>query len=159
MEVVNEILENSLYKEALKRNNTYEENRIFCKHNLEHFLDVARIAYIIVLENNLDYKKEIIYAVALLHDIGRYKQYEANIPHDIASVELADIILKNIGFSEAEKEKILSCIKNHRNSSNERFSLEEIIYIADKKSRSCYNCSAIELCNWTKEKKNLCIIY
>ena len=37
-----------------------EKSRIFCKHDLQHSLDVARIAYILNLEADLKIEKEII---------------------------------------------------------------------------------------------------
>lgn len=43
---------------------------------MEHFLSVARISYLMVLEKNLDIPKDIIYATAFLHDMGRADQYE-----------------------------------------------------------------------------------
>ena len=49
-----------------------ELNRKFCCHNIEHSLDVARIGYIMILEQNLNIDKELFYAAALLHDAGRY---------------------------------------------------------------------------------------
>ena len=71
MDKINEIFLNDKYVKLLNELNELEENRVFCKHGIEHFLDVARIAYIKVLENKLSYSKEVIYAIALLHDIGR----------------------------------------------------------------------------------------
>ena len=82
MERVNKILYNEKYKELLNKLNKLEKERVFCKHNMEHFLDLARIAYIKVLEEGLNYNKEVIYAIALLHDIGRVFEYENGIPHD-----------------------------------------------------------------------------
>ncbi len=43
----------------------------YCRHGLEHLLDVARISYIQVLEDGLDYDENVLYAAALLHDIGK----------------------------------------------------------------------------------------
>ena len=141
---------NKIYNlESYRREIVYiagdEKNRIYCKHNLEHFLDVARIAYIINLEENLGYDKEIIYAIALLHDIGRHKEYESGINHHIASVEMAQEILKQTGFSEDEISIICDVIQTHRNKTN-KTKLNEIIYTADKMSRKCYSCSAISTC-------------
>ena len=79
LEKVNAILNNRTYKEYLNKLAQLEKDRIFCNHNMEHFLDMARIAYIMVLEEGLLYSKEIIYAIGLLHDIGRVKQYEEGI--------------------------------------------------------------------------------
>ena len=58
MERVNKIFNNILYKEYLNKLEAYEEKREFCRHNLEHFLDMSRIAYMMVLEKNLQYSKE-----------------------------------------------------------------------------------------------------
>ena len=45
-------------------------------------------------------------------------------------------ILKECDFNKEEIEIILSGILNHRNS--EAKGLDKIIYLADKKSRSCF---------------------
>lgn len=70
--------------------------------------------YIYALEEHLELSKELIYAAALLHDIGRAQQYQYNIPHDIAGVEIAREILTDLHFTEQEKELILSSIGHHR---------------------------------------------
>ena len=157
MDKVNSILNHKVYKEALQKLEKYEEHREFCKHDMEHFTSMSRIAYIMVLEKGLNYSKDIIYAIGLLHDIGRVKQYEDGTHHDKASVELSRIILKDTDFNEAEIEIILSCIYNHRKESED--SLEGIIYKADKLSRQCFSCAAIKECYWSNDKKNLIIKY
>lgn len=157
MDRVDKILNHKIYQDYLKRLNNYEVKREFCKHNLEHFLDMARIAYIMVLENKLNYKKDVIYAIGLLHDIGRVEQYENGIEHHIASSNIAKEILQDIDFLEEEKEVIIEAIKNHRNS--ESNDLNSIIYKSDKLSRTCFNCKASDKCNWSMEKRNMKIIY
>ncbi|CUO26709.1 HD domain-containing protein [Clostridium disporicum] len=157
MKKVNDILNNTLYKENLEKLLKYEEKREFCRHDLKHFIDMARIAYIMVLEKGLPYSKELIYAIGLLHDIGRVKQYEEGIPHHIASVELSKEILKKIDFTEEEKNIIIKSIQNHRKEADDELSL--IIYRSDKLSRECFNCKAINDCYWSDEKKNLKINY
>ena len=72
-----------------------EASREFCRHDVTHFLDVARLAWIENLERGLGVSKEEIYAAALLHDIGRHLQYEKGIPHDEASVQLGGQILSD----------------------------------------------------------------
>lgn len=156
MERVNKILKNSKYREYLNKNSLFEEDRIFCKHNLEHFLDVSRIAYIMALEENIDISKEIIYAIGLLHDIGRWVEYEGGEEHNKASYNLSLKILRECDFKESEIDIILSGILNHRNSESK--GLDKIIYLADKKSRSCFLCKSEKLCKWDKSKKNLDII-
>lgn len=157
MENINIILNNKEYKQALEKLSEYEKNREFCNHTIEHFIDVSRIAYIMVLEEKLSVSKEVIYAIGLLHDIGRVKQYEEGIHHDIASVEMSKEILKETSFTDEEINIILNGIANHRKESDNK--VEEIIYKADKLSRQCFNCKAEKECYWSSEKKNFKITY
>jgi uncharacterized protein len=159
MERVNKILNHKKYKECIKRNSECEIDRKFCHHDMIHFLDVCRIMYIVSLEKNSGFNKEIIYACGILHDIGRWKQYQDGTPHDIASVQLAKEILEDCSFNGEEMEQILNAIKNHRNKNNEDDSLGELLYKSDKLSRKCFDCSAEDECNWDNEKKNLKLKY
>ena len=154
---VNSIINNNTYKEAIVKLEEYEEKREFCKHDMEHFMNVSRIAYIMTLEEGLNYSKDVIYAIGLLHDIGRVKQYEDGTNHDIASVEMSVEILKGTDFTKDEIDVILNGIANHRKESDNK--LEEIIYKADKLSRQCFRCEAENECYWSKEKKNFRITY
>lgn len=156
---INSVLLNKLYIECLDKNAEKEKPRTFCHHNLEHFLAVARIAYIISLERKLKFEKHIIYVAALLHDIGRWKQYQDGTPHEIASSQLALEILKECEFGGAEIETIINCIISHRKTHESLETLSDIIYYADKKSRNCFCCLAKKECNWSDEKKNLHIEY
>lgn len=148
------IYEHPLYKENFLKLQELEQDRIFCRHTFEHFLDVARIAYIINLEHNLNIKREIIYAAALLHDIGRAMQYENGTPHEKAGAQISQIILPECGFSDEETQMIVNAIMSHRRGENEDESLSGIIYTADKTSRQCYICKAQKECNWSMEKRN-----
>lgn len=154
---VNKILNSGKYKEYLTKNSGYEISREFCKHDIDHFLDVARIAYIMCLEKKLNYSKEVIYAIATLHDIGRWMQYEKGIPHEEASAALAKELLDEVGFLEEEKNLILGGILSHRKCGTEE--LNSIIYKSDKLSRKCFSCSVEKNCNWSDEKKNFNILY
>ncbi|WP_027398852.1 HD domain-containing protein [Anaerovorax odorimutans] len=159
MERINKILSNKIFKHYLYEIESCEKDRIFCKHDMTHFLDVARIAYIINLENNYNMEKDLIYAAALLHDCGKSIQYNYGIPHNIASCDIAKDILSTCDFTEKEISAIICAIRDHRNSKviNE-FTLSELLYKADKMSRNCFNCSASKDCNWSNEKKNLKIL-
>lgn len=163
LERVNKILHNEEYKKYLKKIAIYEEKRKFCKHDMNHFLDTARITYILNLEKKLGINKEIIYALGLLHDIGRWKEYEENIPHDIASADLSKRILIESGFNECEREEIINAILSHRKDNKENYKKKDdlcsIFYKADKICRKCFQCKSKEECNWTDEKKNLHIKY
>ena len=114
---VNRIRNHPLYRESLHNIEKLEQERIFCGHNAQHLLDTARLAYIENLELNLGISKEMIYAAALLHDIGRGLQYTEGIPHHEGGVKLAAPILKDCGFTDAESEEILEAIGGHRDTS------------------------------------------
>ena len=154
MERANRILVHPLWLEEIRKIQELEKDRIFCKHTVAHFLDVARLAYIENLEKNLSYSKELIYAAALLHDIGRAQQYLDGTPHDEAGVMLSRPILQDCGFTAAEQTAILEAIAGHRKSQTGS-DLPGLIYRADKACRMCMFCKAQKDCNWSDEKKNL----
>lgn len=156
MDRVNQILYHKQFLECVNQNEKWEQDRIFCKHGIEHFLDVARIAYIKVLERSMEVKKDVIYAAALLHDIGKYMQYEKGIPHEIGSAELAQSILVDCGYEALERDLITEMIRSHRTRPSEQTSpIVALFYEADKESRLCLFCQAREACHWSEKKKNL----
>lgn len=160
MERVNRILAHQTYRQCLSKIRECERTRIFCRHDMGHFLDVARLAWILNIEEQTDVPKELIYAAALLHDIGRHRQYRESIPHEEASAQIAPEILADCGFSQTETEEITEAIRQHRNSAvKTQTDLCGLIYRADKLSRSCFGCEAETACDWKKEKKNLRLIY
>lgn len=154
MKNTNIILKLDFIIQTLNNLKKLEDDRIYCRHNLTHFFDVARICYILCLENNVNIKKDIIYVTALLHDLGRQDQILNGTNHDIASYELAKKALEFTDFSDEEKELILSAISNHRRKTNDDLSFNSIFYKADKLSRDCFNCNSYDSCNWSFEKKN-----
>lgn len=157
MDRFNNILNDEKYLYYLDRNKKFEKGRKFCKHNLTHFLEVARIAYSINLEEKLNFPKEIIYTTAILHDIGKSFQYENGTPHEIASFKIAKPFLEEYNFNKDEIELIKQGILGHRDNNGEGFS--SLLYRADKLSRLCINCKARNECNWSDEKKNMKIYY
>ena len=98
MDRVNQIWNHPLYQNELNKLQLLETDREFCRHTPEHFLDVARLAYIRALEENAPISKELIYCTALLHDIGRARQYEDGTPHDEAGAAIAGQILNELDF-------------------------------------------------------------
>lgn len=153
---INQIIKNETFQQNYKKIEECEKERIFCKHDMVHFLDVARIGEIINLKEQINVDEEMIYAAALLHDIGRHEQYLNGTPHEIASVPIAEKILDKCGFNEKETCVILKAIDNHRTKEiqNER-NLSGILYRADKLSRACFSCQSEKECNWKNEKKNM----
>lgn len=74
MKRIDQILSHPVFREQFALLQEAEKDRIFCRHTMEHFLDVARLMYIYNLEDQAGFSKEMIYAAGLLHDIGRYEQ-------------------------------------------------------------------------------------
>ncbi len=153
MKRVNQILNHEVFKQSMEAIKEYEVARIFCGHDIEHLLSVARIMTISALENNMDINKEIIYATALLHDIGRSVQYSGGVHHCVAGPKLATEILEDVDFSEEEKSMIINAVGNHNNESKQD-RLSELLKYADNASRNCFNCTAYDECNWNYERKN-----
>ena len=158
MKRVNAIFRHPLYQAYYRRLEEAEHGRIFCRHQMTHLLDVARIAYIRSLEEGLGLDREVIYAAAVLHDIGKVLQYEEGIPHEITGEKIAAEILDSLTgentFSETEKAMILTAIRGHRKLRDEPEVLERLLYESDKASRMCFACPAEPQCDWNEEKKN-----
>lgn len=177
MNRINKIIKNKRYLEYVQRIKVHEKERIFCKHDMVHFLDVCRLAEIEWLNHRIEkiekeyeavsktddvqndlgkINRELIYATGLLHDIGRWQEYESGIRHEAASSRLAYDILRETGFCDEETEEIVLAISNHRNSKvKDELSLSGLLYRADKKSRACFSCEAESQCDWSVLKKNL----
>ncbi len=137
-----------------------EKDRIFCRHDINHFLSVARIAMILNVTEKYNIDEEIIYATALLHDIGRHEQYKTGVDHAAASTSIAKNILNDCTFSSQEKKLILTAISCHSDKRIEHSrSLYGLIYRADKLSRNCFCCEVYQKCKWTDEKKCRNLIY
>lgn len=160
MEKIDKILNHDLFNECLRKNEAAEKDRPFCRHNMAHFLDVARIGRIINAEEGLGIGAELIYAAALLHDIGKHLQYAEGIPHELASAQLASGILADCGFEQNETDVITDAIRGHRDrASAGGRNLKGILYRADKLSRACFCCPAERECDWEDGKKNMRLGY
>lgn len=140
MKYVDRLLQDTEYLELADQLEQAEAARIFCRHGLSHFLDVARIAWIMVLEQAAltdngavgrwkadegvqtaetwgkepELLKEKIYLTALLHDLGRLEEAELGTPHHEAGARLAQKLLDKIGYPREEQREILSAILGHR---------------------------------------------
>ena len=160
MEKYQKITQHKKFIKYLEQIEKWEVRREFCCHGLPHLLDVARIAYIMNLEKHLGLSKDLVYGAALLHDIGKVKQYKKKIPHEITGAKKCVKILKECGYGEDETEMIRLAIFYHRKGDDPTESpLSTILYEADKKSRLCMECKVTDQCNWNEEAKNHTIIY
>ncbi len=160
MNNVQALLHHAGFRAAFAAIDAKETTRRFCRHGLDHALDVARITWILVLENARTFDKETVYLAALLHDIGRA---ENDADHDQASVRLAHTLLADCGLSEAAIAPITTAIGNHRQKNTAidpaTASLGDLLALADKKSRPCYRCVAANDCYWPEHLKNHSITY
>lgn len=159
MERINKLLQSRLYKKYIEKNSKREKRRRFCKHDMTHFLEVARVMYILSLEKSTQFKKDVIYATALLHDIGRWKQYKTGEDHAIVGSELCVEILEESDFIDDEIKEISKAILLHRKGGQEVPSLGWLLYEADKKSRLCFTCDAVKKCNRFDEDNKPKLLY
>ena len=148
------LLNHPLYRRELASIEHLEQDRIYCGHNLEHLLSVARIGWIYALEHGLSLDKELWYSCALLHDIGRGLQYTQKIPHHEAGKTLARQILEECHYNMEEIQSVLDAIAGHRGAfPSIPKTMAELLIWADKKSRNCFCCKAKDSCNWPLEKR------
>lgn len=163
MDRINNILQNNRYRLLINKITEQEKNRIYCRHGLDHCLDVARIGWIIAFEEGLEVDKELIYAAALLHDAGRAvtesEDENIKVPHQKQSIIYAEYILKECGFDKSEICIISDAIISHNSNGKDKGGLSYILYKADKLSRNCFDCHARSSCYWPEEEKNKGVIY
>lgn len=150
---VNKIICNSKFCDCMQEIAECEKERVFCGHDIEHLLSVARIMQIIAHENKMEIDKEIIYAAALLHDIGRARAYRFGTDHAEDSAEIARRILADCDFNNPEADEIVYAILHH-NDSGQPNELCALLRKADKLSRNCFCCPASCRCKWSDDKKN-----
>ena len=158
MEKINRIIANPDYQLYLQKNENEENYRPFCTHHFGHLLSVARLTYILLLEDGCPFiSREIAYAAGLLHDIGRWYEYESETDHAQFSAELAEAILTKAGYSEAENLFIRKAISQHRlkdEYDQHRSSLSKALSRADSLSRLCFQCDARDKCNKLDRQPN-----
>jgi uncharacterized protein len=149
----------SFFQQCMERNTAKEVERKFCKHNIQHMIDVARITYILVLEHG-DFRdfirehrlisrqaaKEVIYASGMLHDIGRWREYETGEDHAAVGADYAREVLARNDFSPTEIKIITVAIREHRVAGENMSFLGERLYRADNLARACSQCDVRHLC-------------
>ncbi len=146
------------YWDAIHTIAEYEGDRVFCRHPFQHFLDVARIAYILLLEQGtqalldttcaatLAGAKEMVYGAGLLHDIGRAAAYRQGGDHALLGAAMARPLLADAGFGPTEVELIATAIAEHRGRTAAPTALGLVLHRADRLSRSCHQCQVINDC-------------
>lgn len=153
MERVNCILRHEDYCAIVNEIKQHEKDRRFCLHDMEHFLSVARLMQLCANEQGLPLPRDILYATALLHDIGRAEQYRSGTVHAKAAEVSARAILADCHFTPEEMEAITKAICAH-SEKNTQDALSALLYQADKLSRNCFCCAAADECYWPETQKN-----
>ena len=168
MKYTEKLLQNESFKNVQEAISQWEISRIYCHHELSHCMDVARMAWIYFLEDcqkkhlfledlQLEEKKDFIYVCALLHDIGRAKQYETGIHHSVCGQKLAEGMLLDIGAPESWKEAVLRIVAGHHacdRSSDPEWKIADYIDRADHDCRPCFCCEGKDTCKWSREERN-----
>jgi len=153
------IMNNPFFQQCMEKNTAKEVERKFCKHDLQHMIDVSRITYILVLEHG-DFRqfvqehrlvsrqaaKELIYAAGLLHDIARWREYETGEDHAMVGADYAQEVLARCDFSPHEIKIIARAIHEHRTVVENMSFLGERLYRADNLARACSQCDVRDLC-------------
>lgn len=147
MKLVEKVLYHPKFIEYMSLNRSEEVDRSLCRHDLQHALDVARVAYIMSMERGFNLDKEIIYVTALLHDIAKWKQYRTKADHAPEGAVLAAEILKDIGITGSLAETVLDAIRSHRIKGPKESNLSEVLYDSDKACRICIDCQELAGCN------------
>lgn len=137
------ILGHPLYAENMRLNAEADARSAYCRHDLAHSLDVARIASAMNLEGDMGFPRESLYAAALLHDITKWRQLARGEKHNETAIAPAALILADAGFSRGEAEPVLAAILAHRSGPEKggpHFLFARLLFLADKASRPCYAC-------------------
>jgi len=101
-------------------------------HSYDHTLRVLSVSLQIGKEVGANMR--ILYAAALLHDIGRPREEKTGVTHALLSGEMSKRVLSKAGYTPQETESVVAAIRTHRFSEGLRpVSLEgEILSDADK---------------------------
>jgi len=149
MERLHQLLKDEQFKRMMAEIEQKERGRPFCRHGREHLFDVARIAWILCLEQGFScINKECVYTAAFLHDIGRGIEYDdPAVDHAEAGARVALHLLLKYGFYPQEVDAIVEAIKEHRLPPEKCHSfLGRILAAADDYSRRCFECPARSEC-------------
>lgn len=184
MKFSDKVLKHPIFLKFIKEIKDMENGRSYCHHELEHAVDVARLAWIYYLEDTLavdapnvtelhrkwessgvwtdeiETKKDLFYTAALLHDIGRGVQYQTGVHHSVSGLEPAKQILEDVEIPKDWEKQILDVIAEHADDNMDRLEkdLEYYIAKADHDSRLCFACEVRESCKWTEDEMNNTVV-
>lgn len=145
---INEMLGLAEFQQHMSMIEEIETDRVFCRHGFDHALAVARISYAYLLEQGEGLAKEVVYAAAFLHDVGRWVEYQTGEDHAEASARLAVPLLRKCRYEEPEIALIIQAIREHRRHQGEdQSALGRALALADNWARDCRNCQVRSSCH------------
>lgn len=110
------------------------------------------------------FARDVVYATALLHDMGRVAQYETGEPHHEAGQRYARELLGALAgparFTASETDTIACAVGAHRSGGAHAAAvpavatLADLLRASDKAARACWSCPARATCAWPLEKRN-----
>ncbi len=156
------------YVNCLGLNGRCEKYRVFCRHDYQHMLFVSRISVEIVantvgLDGFADLSGlpgtpeavEVIGAAGLLHDMGRWLEYDAGEDHALAGAGMAVKVMERAGFNKREIDVAVRAIGEHRRAGPGTSLLGRVLCLADDLSRPCGGCGAVGDCYKREYMENI----
>ncbi len=154
MKRVKAILAHPLYQRHMQDIAKQESSRRFCRHDIEHCLSVARIMLLCAEREQRQLDPALLYAAALLHDIGRAACCAPGRQHAQAACTLAGEILPACGYRAEQTAQVLHAIRLHNDATPSEEPLTLLLRFADHRSRNCFLCTARDDCHWPETEKN-----
>ena len=154
MERYQKIVRNKRFQREYQRLEEKEQDRRFCRHNMEHFLAAARISlYQSFWKTAGDIQRCYLW-YRFLHDLGRMAEYETgNLMRSWRGSCRG--ILRSADMSRWRLNRLQTSIRGHRRKGQkDPDSFADVFYQADKLSRDCIHCRVREECYWPEDRKN-----
>ena len=113
------------------------ERELSCSaHEMEHVARVYNLC-LRLAESEPEVDLDVLKTAALLHDIARVKEFEdktGTVDHAVLGAEMADKILRELGYPEEKIAAVKHCIANHRYRGRSKPQSKEakILFDADK---------------------------
>jgi uncharacterized protein len=122
-EIINKIKE-EIYQRCIAETNTY---------GIGAWTHHIKVVYDLAVQNHILYNAdlEIVSLAALLHDIASVTNVKYTENHHIIGAQIADQLLRDLGYDEDKLKIVKNCILNHRGSVLRDKQSNEEICVAD----------------------------
>ena len=136
-----------VYQREYRRLEELEQTRVFCRHGIRHLMDTARIMWALNLERACGLSQDVVYAAALLHDIGKALDHEIEGSHVQIGVEVAR--------KYKENPAVIHAIEAHHGDVEPKTPLAFIVMAADAISAARPGARRENLESYIKRLENL----